>query len=66
MQLKALRSTYLQIEKITEVGVSPIDRLNASTPSGENSSGEVAIQHGPGRGKLPGGSSTRRLDEGSP
>ena len=37
-----------------EVGVSLINRLNASTPSGKNPSSRVVIWHGPDREKLPG------------
>ena len=44
MQLKALRNAYLQLEKMPEVGVSPIDILDASTLSGGNPNSGVAIQ----------------------
>ena len=44
MQLKALRNAYLQIRKRPEEGVSPIDRLDASTPSWENPSNGVTIR----------------------
>ena len=37
-------NTYLQIKKRVEMGVSPINILDASTPSGKNVISGVAIQ----------------------
>ena len=51
MQLKALQYVYLQIGKTPKMGASPIDRLDASTPSGEIPATEW--RSGPRSGRNP-------------